>query len=289
MSNITRRNFVVQSAAALAAARALSAREALTANNLGVQLYTVRDTITKTPEKDLKAIEAIGYKKVEIVYATIDTIWPALQQTSLKAVSAHVDTAFFMDQSSKLDDAISNLKEKGFSFIVLPYIPPSQRGGMDTFKKLAEILNKSGEKAKVAGLSLCYHNHAFEFQPLDGTTGLDVMLKETHKDLVSLELDIFWASVAGHNPVEVMKKHAGRIALLHLKDKAKDVPVQYNENVPHSAFKEVGHGTIDIPAVLAEAKRIGIKNYFVEQDQTPGNPLDSLKESYEYLSAHFAK
>src|SRR5665213_1453807 len=165
MSRITRRSFVVQSAAALAAARALSAHEALTASDLGVQLYTVRDTITKTPEKDLKAIEAIGYKEAEIVYATIDTIWPALKQTSLKAVSAHVDTAFFMDQSSKLDDAIANLKEKGFSFIVLPYIPPSERGGVDTFKKLAEILNKSGEKAKAAGLSLCYHNHAFEFEP----------------------------------------------------------------------------------------------------------------------------
>jgi sugar phosphate isomerase/epimerase len=252
-------------------------------------LYTVRNTITKDPLKDLKAIAAIGYQEVEVVYAMMDKIWPAIQETKLKAVSAHVDTKFFMEGGGQLDDAIGDLKSKGFQFIVLPYIPPNERGGMDTFKKLAEVLNKSGEKAQKAGLTLCYHNHAFEFEPLDGTTGLEVMLKETKKELVSLELDIFWASVAGHKPVEVMKKHAGRIALLHLKDKAADVAVQFNENVKPAAFKEVGHGSIDIPGVLAEARRIGIKNYFVEQDQTSGDPLDSLKQSFDYLKGHFAK
>jgi sugar phosphate isomerase/epimerase len=289
MSKLTRRRFVVQSTAALTAARALSAFEPLRASDLGVQLYTVRNTITKDPLKDLKAIQAIGYQEVEIVYATLGAIWPALQQTSLKAVSAHVDTDIFMQGGSKLDDAIGSLKQKGFSFIVLPYVPPSERGGLDTFKKLADTLNKAGEKTEAAGLTLCYHNHAFEFEPMGGTTGLDVMLKETDKKTVFLEMDIFWVSVAGHKPVELMKKYSDRIALLHLKDKAADVPVQYNENVPKTAFKEVGHGTIDIPAVLAEAKRIGVKNYFVEQDQTPGDPLASLKQSFDYLSGHFAK
>jgi len=289
MSRITRRYFVAQSTAALAATRALSAFEPLRADNLGVQLYTVRDTIMQEPSKDLKAIADIGFQEVEVVYAMLDTIWPAIQETKLKAVSAHVDSAIFMQGGSKLDDAFGVLKEKGFSFAVMPYVPPSERGGLDVFKKLADMLNKSGEKAKAAGLTLCYHNHAFEFEPMGGTTGLELMLKETQKSLVSLELDIFWVSVAGHKPVEVMKKHADRIRLLHLKDKAADVPVQYNENVPKTAFKEVGHGTIDIPAVLAEAKKIGVKNYFVEQDQTPGDPLASLKQSFDYLSAHFSK
>jgi len=289
MSRITRRHFVVQSTAALAGVGSASAFEPLRAIYLGVQLYTVRGTITKAPSKDLTAIETIGYQEVEVVYATLDAIWPALKETKLKAVSAHVDTAIFMQGGSKLDDAIGALKEKGFAFVVVPYIPPNQRGGLDTFKKLADILNKSGEKAKAAGLTLCYHNHAFEFEPMGGTTGLELMLKETQPSLVSLELDIFWASVAGHKPVEVMKKHSDRIALLHLKDKAADVPVQFNENVEKTAFKEVGNGSIDIPAVLAEAKRIGVKNYFVEQDQTLGDPLASLKQSFDYLSAHFAK
>jgi sugar phosphate isomerase/epimerase len=287
MSSLTRRRFVVHSTAALTAARALSAFAPLRASNLGVQLYTVRGTLMKEPLKDLKAIEVIGYQEVELTYSTLATVWPALQQTKLRAVSSHVDTDIF--KAGKFGDAVGNLKEKGFSYAVLPYVNPSERGGLDVFKKLADSMNKYGEQAKAAGLTFCYHNHAFEFEPMGGTTGLDVLLKETDKSLVSLELDIFWVSVAGHKPVEVMKKYSDRIALLHLKDKAADVPVQYNEKVAKSAFKEVGNGTIDIPAVLAEAKGMGVKNYFVEQDQTPGDPLASLKQSFEYLSGHFAK
>jgi sugar phosphate isomerase/epimerase len=170
---------------------------------------------------------------------------------------------------------------------VLPYIPPAQRGGADTFKHLAETLNTAGEKAKAAGLTLCYHNHAFEFEPLNGTTGLDMLMRETHKGLVSLELDIFWASVAGHDPVVLLKKYSGRVPLVHLKDKVSGIAVQYNENVPHEAFKEIGNGSIDIPAVLAAANKAGARHYFVEQDQTPGDPIDSLRESYKYLSSRF--
>jgi sugar phosphate isomerase/epimerase len=289
MSLLTRRHFVVQSAAALASARALSAFAPLRASNLGVQLYTVRDTIEKDPAKDLKAIEAIGYQEVEVVYASLDKIWPALKETKLKPVSAHVTSAlFFEDSLGKVETAIGELKEKGFTYMVMPYVPDANRGGLDVFKKFADILNRVGEKTKAAGLKLCYHNHSFEFQPMGGTTGLDVMMKETHKSLVSLELDIFWVSVAGHKPVDVMKQYSDRIALLHLKDKAANFPVQYNEDVPPATFKEVGHGSIDIPGVLAEAKKIGVTNYFVEQDETPGSPIASLQQSFNYLKGHFA-
>jgi len=290
MSTLTRRNFVVQSAAALAAVRSLSAFNPLRASNLGVQLYTVRNTIEKDPLKDLKAIEEIGFQEVEVVYASLEKIWSALKETKLKAVSAHVDSAFFFEPGlGKIEEVAGVLKEKGFTYMVMPYVPPANRGGLDVFKKFADILNKAGEKANAAGLKLCYHNHAFEFEPMGGTTGLDLMLKETQKSLVSLELDIFWVSVAGHKPVELLKKYSDRVALLHLKDKAANFAVQYNEKVPPATFKEVGHGSIDIPEVLAEAKKIGVTNYFVEQDQTPGDPLASLRQSFDYLKAHFAK
>jgi sugar phosphate isomerase/epimerase len=155
------------------------------------------------------------------------------------------------------------------------------------FKNLAAKLNTAGEKAKAAGLTLCYHNHAFEFGPVDGTTGLEILMKNTQKDLVSLEMDIFWVSVAGHDPVSLLQTYSGRVALLHLKDKSKGIDTQYNENVPHSAFKEVGSGVLDIPAVLSAADSAGVQNYFVEQDQTPGDPIDSLRKSYQYLSKQF--
>jgi sugar phosphate isomerase/epimerase len=288
MSRISRRTFGVETAAWLGAARTVFAREPLRSGNLGVQLYTVRNTLTKDPGAVLKSIQDIGYGEVEAVYGSLEAVWPALQQTKLKPTSIHVDTAIFMEGGDKLDAAIANVKQRGFTYIVLPYIPPAQRGGAETFKKLADTLNKSGEKAKAAGLTLCYHNHAFEFEPLNGATGLDLLMHDTQKGLVSLELDIFWASVAGHDPVSILKKYSGRVPLIHLKDKAAGVPVQFNENVPHEAFKEVGAGTIDIPAVLAAASKAGVHHYFVEQDQTPGDPIESLRQSHKYLSGRFA-
>lgn len=283
----TRRSFVAQAAALLPLSRAAFAKEPLTHDNLGVQLYTVRNVIEKDPAATLKAIQDIGYTEVEATYDNLDKIWSALKETSLKPVSIHVNTDIFMQGGSKLDSTISDLKQRGFQYMVVPYIAPAQRGGADMFKNLAEKLNAAGEKAKAAGLTLCYHNHAFEFGPVGGTTGLEILMSNTQKDVVSLEMDIFWVSVAGNDPVALLKTYSGRVKLLHLKDKAKGVAKQYNENVPKSAFKEVGSGSIDIPAVLAAADAAGVENYFVEQDQTPGDPIASLRKSYQYLSGKF--
>ncbi len=290
MSRTTRRVFVAQSAALVPMARSLFAHESLRASNLGVQLYTVRNVIGKDPAATLEAIQKIGYTEVEAIYATLPQIWPALKQTSLQPVSVHIDEAVFMKGGSDLDSALADVKQRGFQYAVVPYIPVEQRGGADMFKRLAETLNKSGEKAQAHGLKLCYHNHAFEYKPIDGKTGLEILMNDTQKDLVSLELDIFWASVAGHDPVELLKTYSGRVLLLHLKDKSKNLKAtQYNENVPHDAFKEVGSGSIDISAVLKAADTAGVQHYFVEQDQTPGDPIESLRKSFSYLETQFNK
>lgn len=282
----TRRAFLAQTAALLPITQAaLSAREALHKNNLGVELYTVRNVIDADPSKTLKAIEDIGYAEVEAVYADLPKIWSALEQTKLKAVSVHVDTKLLMAGGSQLDDAFGNLRQRGFHYAVFPYLGEPQRGGIDVYKKLAADFNKIGEQASKAGLTFCYHNHAFEFQPMNGTTPLQILLGETDKNLVSWEMDIFWVSVAGHDPVQMLKKYGDRVKLLHLKDKERGFPTQYNEHVPKSTFKEVGHGSINIPAVLAAAASTQVRHYFVEQDQTPGDPIVSLRESYQYLSS----
>lgn len=285
MSKTSRRSFVAQAAALVPLSRAAFAKEPLTHSNLGVQLYTVRNVILKDPAATLKGIQDIGYTEVEATYDNLDKIWPALKETSLKPVSIHIGEEISLGGGA--DAAMQSAKEKGFRYVVVPYIPVEKRGGEEMFKKLAEKLNQAGEKAKANGLTLCYHNHAFEFGPVAGTTGLDLLMRNTNKETVSLEMDIFWVSVAGHDPVELLKTYSGRVKLLHLKDKAKGVAKQYNENVPHSAFKEVGSGSIDIPAVLAAADAAGVENYFVEQDQTPGDPLASLRKSYQYLSGKF--
>lgn len=288
MRRISRRLFVAGSAALLPASRSLFAAP-LYKGNLGVQLYTVRDVILNDPVAILKGIQSIGYAEVEAIYATVPQIWPALQQTKLKPVSVHVDTSIFMNGGPKLDDVFADCKQRGFQYVVVPYIPPAERGGAEMFQSLASKLNFAGERAQAHGLKLCYHNHAFEFQPIGGTTGLEILMSHTQKGLVSLEVDVFWATVAGHDPVEVLKRYSGRVLLVHLKDKARSfTSTQYNEEVPPATFSSVGSGSIDFPAILKAADSIGVQHYFVEQDHTPGDPMISLRESYTYLKTLFS-
>lgn len=253
--------------------------------SIGVQLYTVRNILPKKPEETLKAIEAIGYREVEATLDNLDRIWPALQATKLKPVSLHLDSGLISQgKEDALSRAIDKAKDHGFAYAVFPYLPVPERGGLDKMRGLAEKLNKAGEKCRAAGINFCYHNHAFEFEPMNGSTPFQVLVDTLDPKLVGFEIDVFWVSVAGHDPVETLKKLSGRVHLVHLKDKAQGTPVMYKESVPASAFKEVGHGVIDFPAVLRTAEAAGVSHFFVEQDQTPGDPIESLRQSFEYVS-----
>jgi sugar phosphate isomerase/epimerase len=276
MTSVSRRQLLALAAASAAFARTLK--------TIGVQLYTVRSIITEKPLETLQALEKIGYREAEVIAGSMEKIWPSLKQTSIKPVSLHLDTALFTRQQDKLPPALEDAKKRGFEYVVCPYIAPADRGGVDVIRKLGETLNKAGELCNKSGLHLCYHNHAFEFEPSGQGTLLDVLMQTAEPKLVSLELDIMWAQVAGVNPVSVLQKYGSRVALMHLKNVAKDVGQHYNESIPKTAFREVGNGSIDVAAVLKAASKAGVKHYFVEQDQTPGDPIDSLRQSYNYLA-----
>lgn len=279
---ISRRGFLQTGTAAALMTQIASAKQLKT---VGVQLYTVRGILPKKPDETLKAIESIGYQEIEATYDNLDKIWPALQATKLKPVSIHLSESTIMKGSDDdLARAIDKVKQHGFSYAVFPWVNPPDRGGLDKMKALAEKLNKAGEKCQAAGLSLCYHNHAFEFEPMDGTTRFQLLLDTLDPKLVGFEVDCFWVSVAGHDPVDIIKQAGGRVHLLHLKDKAQGTPVLYKESVPGSTFKEVGHGVLDWPAILRAAESAKVQHYFVEQDQTPGDPVESLRQSFEYIS-----
>ena len=271
-------------AASLAAALGAAGRAAQL-KTLGVQLYTVRDVLPKKPEETLNAIRALGYQEAEATYAGLDVIWPAFQKSGLKPVSIHLDSqSVTKGNPDDLSRIFDDLKKKGFSYAVFPYLPPAERGGVDVIKALAEKLNRAGEKCHAAGMTFCYHNHAFEFATEGGSTLFQAMLDNTDKKLVSFELDLFWVSVAGLDPAEFLKRLSGRAPLVHLKDKAKDTPVMYKETVTPATFKEVGNGVLDWPKVLRAAAAAKVAHYIVEQDQTPGDPVDSLRQSFGYLS-----
>jgi sugar phosphate isomerase/epimerase len=248
-----------------------------------VQLYTVRSIIESDPATVLGAIDKIGYREAEVTQGNIMKIWDSLKQTKLKPVSVHLDTPLFIREQEKLPAVLESVKSNGFQYAVCPYIAPADRGGPEVMKRLGETLNKAGEQCKSMGVQLCYHNHAFEFAPAGDGTLLDVLMSVTDRKLVQLEMDMMWVQVAGANPVSVLEKFSGRVPLMHLKDVAKGTEPRFNENIPKAAFMEVGSGMVDVPAVLKAASTAGVKHYFVEQDSTPGNPIDSLRKSFEYL------
>jgi sugar phosphate isomerase/epimerase len=278
----SRREFL--QATSLAAALSAAGRGAQL-KTLGVQLYTVRTVLPQKPEETLNAIRAIGYQEVEATYAGLDTLWPVLQASGLKPVSIHLDSKLVTQGNiDELSPIFDKLKQRGFQYAVFPYLPEPERGGIDVIKGISEKFNRAGEKCRAAGMSFCYHNHAFEFATEKGATLFQVMLDNTDKKLVAYEVDVFWVSVAGLDPVEMIQKLSDRVLLLHLKDKAEGTPVMYKESVPRTAFKEVGNGVVDWPKVLRAAAAAKVAHYFVEQDQTPGDPVDSLRQSFAYLS-----
>jgi sugar phosphate isomerase/epimerase len=250
---------------------------------VGVQLYTVRRVLPKKPLETLRAIEQIGYREVECTADGLDAMWPSLKQTSLRPVSVHLNEALFLHQQDKLPAAIDSAATRGFEYVVCPWIPPKERGGADMIRKLGQTLNSAGEICRKAGLQLCYHNHAFEYQPTPEGRLLDILMQTADPKLVGLELDVMWAQVSGTDPVSVIKQYGDRILLMHLKNVAPGVKPRFNEMIPAAAFRELGNGVVDFPAVLRMAHQTGVKHYFVEQDETPGDPLLSLRQSFTYL------
>jgi sugar phosphate isomerase/epimerase len=169
-------------------------------------------------------------------------------------------------------------------YLTVAYLMPAERGTLDFYRRFTDAMNRAGEKCTAAGLVLSYHHHAFEFEPLQGQRPFDLLVERFDPKHVGFEIDVFWVSIAGQDPVKTIQKLGPRVRLLHLKDKAKGTPNEFQEsNVKPGAFVEVGSGVVDFPGVLAAGKAAGVTHAFVEQDHTPADPLASLKKSFNYL------
>jgi sugar phosphate isomerase/epimerase len=251
----------------------------------GVQLYTVRALLAKDAATTLERIAAIGYTELEVLQPTLGVVAPIAKRLGLSIVAAHLDgpTA----AGANLPAFAAEAKAHGLRYLVMPYVPPADRpSDRAGFVKIGQRLARMSNESRAAGLELCYHNHAFEFgTDTDGTRWLDVLMQETKASQMKLELDVFWAAITGADPVAVIKQYSGRIALVHLKDKDPKAPNALVESqVSRDAFVEVGSGALNFPAILVAARAAGVSHYFVEQDATPGDAVDSLKKSYTYLA-----
>jgi len=293
---MTSRRVFIKSASALSAAvfvkgplQALSA-----APVIGLQLYTVRDAMGQDPLSTLAKVAQIGYNSVEnATYTGTEKFYgmdaltykKALADNGLKANSGHYRLGEELnkgvaDQGTILHDwqkAVDDASTVGLKYMVCAYLSSQERGNLDHYKKLADIFNKAAETCHKSGIQFCYHNHDFEFEVQDGVFPYDVLLDQTDKNLVKMEVDLYWIKKAGQDPLALFQKHPGRFPLWHVKDMSKDAD--------HS-FAEVGSGLIDFKAIFQHKGQAGMKYFFVEQDKCPGSPFDSIAHSYNYIKTN---
>lgn len=263
---------------------------------LGVQLYTLREVLPQDPEGTLRSLADIGYTEVEALGWDLRQQAPILNANGLRAVSAHFPAplvtgnwdvwmqAGAASEKVELESAVSFAAEQGLDYAVIAYLFAQERGSLDFFRRFADQMNQAGEAFRAVGIQLGYHNHAFEFEPLEGQRPFDILKERFDANLVQWELDVFWLKMGGLDPAAVLREFSGRVPLVHLKDAAAGAQPRFQESqVPPTDFVSVGSGQLDFPAILKTAVESGVRHYFVEQDHTPGPPLESLRQSYEYL------
>jgi sugar phosphate isomerase/epimerase len=251
---------------------------------LAVQLYTVREAVAKNLEGTLEQLAGLGYKSIELYGyngtffgKTVSEFKTILANTGIKVLSSHHTTGIAMKGKGTLTDgwdkAIEDIHTLGAEYMVCAFLFPNERTP-EIYKSLPVMFEKAGTATKSAGIQFAYHNHDFEFEKLDDTLVYDFLLKNTPSDLVKMEMDLYWISKAGYDPVQYFEKYPGRFHMWHVKDMEAET----------KAITEVGNGTIDFDRIFAARKKAGLKYWFVEQDTSKRDKFESLKISRDYLT-----
>jgi len=275
---VTRRKFI-QSAALITAASLATPASVLASPTrktpYGMILYTVRDEMKKDPVKTLEKVSQIGYKVLEAAgYADRkfygmkpSKFKEVVESFNMKLLSSHT-----MVNNGNLNQVVEDSAEAGVKYLIHPWM---ETGNIDTYKKAAEEYNIYGEAFKKVGIQFGYHNHAFEFEKVDGKVPYDILLNETDPDLVIMELDLYWITKGGFDPWIYFEKYPGRFELWHVKDM-----IGSGEKYE----TEVGNGVIDFDKVFENKKTAGMKYYFVEQDKCRDfSTFKSIEISLEHI------
>jgi sugar phosphate isomerase/epimerase len=258
---------------------------------VGLQLYTIRDAMNADLKGSLKKLSDLGYKNVELAGYSGGNFYglkpnefkKIIDDLDMEIISSHtmVEAAgVTLDNAKIMADSHAEI---GVKYCIQPWVNAEDRQ-IETYKRMIGDWNKVGEIMKDAGIQFGYHNHNFEFKNIDGVVPYyDVFIPEMDKDLITLELDLFWASKAGQDPVEMFEKYPGRFQLLHLKDmKTHEDPFF---EVEKEDITNVGDGVIDFKRILAAKETAGVKYTFVEDDnQGNGKPFEGVGASIENLT-----
>jgi len=252
---------------------------------IGLQLYTVRNDIYKDVAGTVAKVAAVGYNSVELFgYGngkffglSPEAFLAVIKQNNLKTPSGHYMMSNFLlkGDMDELKQTVADAAKMGHDYFVIPYLTDNMRTSLDDYKRLALKLNQAAEAAKGAGMKMAYHNHNFEFQDWGGgQTGFDVFVKETDPGLVNFEMDMYWVTKAGQDPIKLIQEHPHRIKMWHIKDM---------DNTAEKSFTEVGSGVINYKEIFKYKKTSGMEYFFVEQDAVKMPVYDSITKSYQYL------
>ncbi|MXV15723.1 sugar phosphate isomerase/epimerase family protein [Hufsiella ginkgonis] len=242
--------------------------------NIGVQLYTFRDSMMKDARGTLEQVAGLGIKQIESAGSAkgnyyglkpkeIKEICTALGMT-LRSGHVHID--------GQWKKTIAEAAEAGQEYLICSSMPTSGQT-VSNYRKTADTFNKAGEECKKMGLKFGYHNHDYEFGEENGQVLYDVLLSDTDPKLVNMELDLGWVIASGKDPLAYFKNHPGRFPLWHLKDM----------DLAKKRSTEFGKGGLDIAAMLDHGKESGLRYFFVEQEEYASSPLESMKHNVNYL------
>jgi len=314
---MNRRHFLAStSMALLAASRLGQARPRPAIGRLGAQLFSIPKLLEADFEAAIGSLAALGYRDVELygpypfTAPDVQAQWKALapqlgfsgsgffglaapqvhavlRRHRMATPSMHTDLGTLQSGMGALAAAAHDV---GATYVVLPAIPEGKRKTLDDYKAMADAFNAIGEQARREGMRFGYHNHGYGLQEMQGTVPLRLLLERTDPALVFFEMDVYWTTAGGADPVELLRSNPRRYRMMHLKDMKQRVrfkgdggdPSQWMELFPYMC--SVGEGVLDIRAIVAQARASGVEHFFVEQDMA-SDGLAAMKRSADYLAA----
>ncbi|WP_231427923.1 sugar phosphate isomerase/epimerase [Pedobacter sp. Leaf250] len=284
---LSRKSFILSSCIAIATVILVPSFGCLAQKKaVGLQLYSLRDELPKDVKGTIEKVAKAGFTEVELYGFSIkDQFWgmnpiefkKLLDANGLTAPSGHYGLGTYLTDgnTAELEEAIVAAKVLGSEYVTIPWLDENIRKTAEDYKKIAAKINIAAKMCKDAGLRLAYHNHDFEFKKLGETTGYQILLNETDKNLVDFELDLYWVVRSGNDPIKLFTDNPGRFTMWHVKDMDKANP---------ALNAEIGTGSIKWKPIFADARLSGMKHFFVEHETNyKPNPMESVAASCAYL------
>lgn len=260
---------------------------------VGLQLYTIREEMERDPLGSLKRVSDLGFSYLELAGYSDGRFYgyrpsefkKIADDLGMEIISSHAMLDAYDKTAVNAYKVAQAHAALGVKYCIQPWVFEKDRTTLASYKKMAESWNIAGSVMKEFQIQFGYHNHNFEFEPIEWKIPYyDILMTELDNDLVTMELDLFWAVKAGQNPVEMFKKYPGRFQLFHMKDMfTAETPFYTPET---EDFAPVGAGILKFNEILDYKEKAGFKYMFVEQDSTKdGKPFDSIQTSIINLTS----